>query len=76
MWPELRLEHQVEGDGLFPEVFVPPVANDSGSAIGTAIDAQLLLLGTRKSIGTFTLALTSSQLTLSIWRKRSLRDEL
>jgi predicted NodU family carbamoyl transferase len=26
--------------GLFPEVFVPPVANDSGSAIGTAIDAQ------------------------------------
>lgn len=27
--------------GLFPEVFVSPVANDSGSAIGTAIDAQL-----------------------------------
>ena len=27
--------------GLFSEVFVPPVANDSGSAIGTAIDAQL-----------------------------------
>ncbi|WP_140861436.1 carbamoyltransferase C-terminal domain-containing protein [Myxococcus xanthus] len=26
--------------GLFPQVFVPPVANDSGSAIGTAIDAQ------------------------------------
>lgn len=26
---------------LFSEVFVPPVANDSGSAIGTAIDAQL-----------------------------------
>lgn len=26
--------------GLFTEVFVPPVANDSGSAIGTAIDAQ------------------------------------
>jgi predicted NodU family carbamoyl transferase len=26
--------------GLFSEVFVPPVANDSGSAIGTAIDAQ------------------------------------
>jgi predicted NodU family carbamoyl transferase len=25
---------------LFSEVFVPPVANDSGSAIGTAIDAQ------------------------------------
>lgn len=27
--------------GLFSDVFVPPVANDSGSAIGTAIDAQL-----------------------------------
>lgn len=26
--------------GLFPEIFVTPVANDSGSAIGTAIDAQ------------------------------------
>jgi predicted NodU family carbamoyl transferase len=26
--------------GLFSEIFVPPVANDSGSAIGTAIDAQ------------------------------------
>ena len=25
---------------LFSEIFVPPVANDSGSAIGTAIDAQ------------------------------------
>jgi predicted NodU family carbamoyl transferase len=31
--------------GLFPEVFVPPVANDSGSAIGTAIDAQLHFTG-------------------------------
>ncbi len=29
--------------GLFSKVFVPPVANDSGSAIGTAIDAQFLL---------------------------------
>lgn len=27
--------------GLFSDIFVPPVANDSGSAIGTAIDAQL-----------------------------------
>ena len=26
--------------GLFPSVFVPPVANDSGSSIGTAIDAM------------------------------------
>jgi predicted NodU family carbamoyl transferase len=34
--------------GLFSEVFVPPVANDSGSAIGTAIDAQLHLLGNAK----------------------------
>jgi len=30
---------------LFSEVFVPPVANDSGSAIGTAIDAQFHLTG-------------------------------
>lgn len=29
--------------GLFSQVFVPPVANDSGSAIGTAIDAQFRL---------------------------------
>ena len=34
--------------GLFPEVFVPPVANDSGSAIGTAIDAQLYFTGNPK----------------------------
>lgn len=34
--------------GLFSDVFVPPVANDSGSAIGTAIDAQLLLTGNPK----------------------------
>jgi predicted NodU family carbamoyl transferase len=26
--------------GLFPSVFVPPCPNDSGSALGTAIDAQ------------------------------------
>jgi predicted NodU family carbamoyl transferase len=26
---------------LFSDVFVPPVANDSGAAIGTAVDAQL-----------------------------------
>ncbi|HEX4738815.1 MAG TPA: carbamoyltransferase C-terminal domain-containing protein [Allosphingosinicella sp.] len=31
--------------GLFGKVHVPPVANDSGSAIGTAIDAQLQLTG-------------------------------
>lgn len=31
--------------GLFPEVFVPPCPNDSGSALGTAIDAQLLHTG-------------------------------
>jgi len=34
--------------GMFPEVFVPPVANDSGSAIGTAIDAQLYYTGNPK----------------------------
>jgi hypothetical protein len=34
--------------GLFPEVFVPPVANDSGSAIGTAIDAQFYYTGNPK----------------------------
>jgi predicted NodU family carbamoyl transferase len=33
---------------LFPEVFVPPVANDSGSAIGTAIDAQYHFTGNPK----------------------------
>ena len=34
--------------GLFSDVFVPPVANDSGSAIGTAIDAQFTLTGNPK----------------------------
>jgi len=34
--------------GLFSEVFVPPVANDSGAAIGTAIDAQLCFTGNPK----------------------------
>jgi hydroxymethyl cephem carbamoyltransferase len=34
--------------GLFADVFVPPVANDSGSAIGTAIDAQYVLSGRSK----------------------------
>jgi predicted NodU family carbamoyl transferase len=34
--------------GFFPEVFVPPVANDSGSAIGTAIDAQFHFTGNPK----------------------------
>jgi len=33
---------------LFSQVFVPPVANDSGSAIGTAIDAQFRLTGDPK----------------------------
>lgn len=37
-----------EETGLFSEVFVPPVANDSGSAIGTAIDAQFHLTGDPK----------------------------
>jgi predicted NodU family carbamoyl transferase len=34
--------------GLFSEVFVPPVANDSGSAIGTAVDAQFRYTGNPK----------------------------
>lgn len=34
--------------GLFSQVFVPPVANDSGSAIGTAIDAQFQFTGNPK----------------------------
>lgn len=34
--------------GIFSEVFVPPVANDSGSAIGTAIDAQFRFTGNAK----------------------------
>ncbi|RYD85808.1 MAG: proline dehydrogenase [Verrucomicrobiaceae bacterium] len=34
--------------GLFTDVFVPPVANDSGSAIGTAIDAQFYFTGNPK----------------------------
>ena len=34
--------------GLFSQIFVPPVANDSGSAIGTAIDAQFHFTGNPK----------------------------
>ncbi|TXH36961.1 MAG: proline dehydrogenase [Rhodospirillaceae bacterium] len=34
--------------GLFSDIFVPPVANDSGSAIGTAIDAQFHFTGNPK----------------------------
>lgn len=34
--------------GLFEDVFVPPVPNDSGSAIGTAVDAQFALTGEAK----------------------------
>lgn len=37
----------VESD-LFSDIFVPPVPNDSGSALGTAIDAQLHFTGTPK----------------------------
>jgi predicted NodU family carbamoyl transferase len=37
-----------KNSGLFKEVFVPPVPNDSGSAIGTAIDAQLYYTGRLK----------------------------
>lgn len=34
--------------GLFSDVFVPPCTNDTGSAIGTAVDAQLELTGHAK----------------------------
>lgn len=34
--------------GLFEDVFVPPVTNDTGSAIGTAADAQLHFTGNAK----------------------------
>lgn len=34
--------------GLFPDVFVQPCANDSGSAIGTAADAQHFYTGNAK----------------------------
>lgn len=34
-----------ENTGLFETVFIPPCANDSGSAIGTAIDAQRYYTG-------------------------------
>ncbi|MGO4831540.1 carbamoyltransferase C-terminal domain-containing protein, partial [Rhizobiaceae sp. 2RAB30] len=36
------------GTGLFADVFVPPCANDSGSAIGTAADAQFAYTGNAK----------------------------
>lgn len=34
--------------GLFPDVFVPPCVNDSGCALGTAVDAQLHFSGNAK----------------------------
>ncbi len=34
--------------GLFTDIFVPPVPNDTGSAIGSAIDAQEMLTGDAK----------------------------
>ncbi len=34
--------------GLFADVFVPPCANDSGNAIGTAAEAQYVLTGQAK----------------------------
>lgn len=36
--------------GLFTDVFVPPFPNDSGSAIGTAIDAQFHFTGDPKIV--------------------------
>ncbi|MCC0178536.1 proline dehydrogenase [Waterburya agarophytonicola K14] len=37
-----------ENSGLFKEVFVPPCTNDTGSGIGTAIDAQHHFTGNAK----------------------------
>ncbi|MEX0404218.1 carbamoyltransferase C-terminal domain-containing protein [Aquibium sp. LZ166] len=37
-----------KGSGLFADVFVQPCTNDSGSAIGTAADAQFRLTGDAK----------------------------
>lgn len=34
--------------GLFPDVFVPPCTNDTGSSIGTAVDAMRLYTGKAK----------------------------
>ena len=34
--------------GIFSKVFIPPCANDSGSAIGTAVDAKLHITGNAK----------------------------
>lgn len=39
---------QWRASGLFESVFVPPVPNDSGSALGTAIDAQRHFTGNAK----------------------------
>ena len=54
--------------GLFPEVFVPPVANDSGSAIGTAIDAQFHITGNPKIDWNVYSGLDFITTGLSIWR--------
>ncbi len=53
---------------LFTEVFVPPVANDSGSAIGTAIDAQFHFTGNPKIDWNVYSGLGFITTTLSIWR--------
>jgi hydroxymethyl cephem carbamoyltransferase len=37
-----------KSSGLFRDVFVPPVTNDAGTSIGTAIEAQYLLSGNAK----------------------------
>ncbi|MEY2882085.1 MAG: hypothetical protein RLZZ15_4465 [Verrucomicrobiota bacterium] len=39
---------QWRDSGLFADVFVPPCANDSGSAIGAAAEAQYVLTGNAK----------------------------
>ena len=39
---------QWKNSGLFSDVFIPPCTNDTGSAIGTAADAQYYLTGNAK----------------------------
>lgn len=39
--------HWIES-GLFSQVFIPPCSNDSGAAIGTAVDAMLFYTGQAK----------------------------
>lgn len=65
--------------GLFSEIFVPPVPNDSGSAIGTAIDAQLHFTGNPKitwDVYSGQEFITTELLNLDRYDVREVNDEL